>query len=192
MVVQRHAQTCLGMCVFSLPLIILMPRLTDCFISSTILHQAKHCPSLQVPPVMTWLVETQVSLGLRYLTSELSKSMELLQRNLYQFSQGQSFQLTLDTECVANLLVVCIYDAGNSPSTWELIQGSGNTGSHLSGDFSEYRIHRFILKFSRGCGGVELDANSLLFLIGTQRILRTIQSCFFRNQSYLFVFKQCL
>lgn len=29
------------------------------------------------------------------------------------------------------------------------IQENGNTGSHLSGDFLEYSIDRFILRFSR-------------------------------------------
>lgn len=47
------------------------PDKSFCFISSTILHWADHCCSPQVPPMMTWVVETQVFLGLRHLTCPL-------------------------------------------------------------------------------------------------------------------------
>lgn len=121
----------------------------------------------------------------------VSEFTELVQRNSNHLSQGKSFQISLGIKYFLHSLAPSMMHETLLPFGGQCSEVGESSPSFL---VTSQSIEFTILSLSPQRVVVvqnSLNANSLLFLIGTQKIpnFELSRAVSFRNQNYLFVFK---
>lgn len=121
--------------------------------------------------------------------SGVSEFTELAQGSSYHLSQGKSFQISLGMKCFLHSLALSMMHVTLLPFGGQFTEVGESSPSFLVTQSIEFTI--LSLRPQRVVVMQNSMQNSLLFLIGTQKILNfeLSRAVSFRNQNYLFVFK---